>query len=74
MDEDQNELTSKQYFEKALQERGLPSDSKNEIRKHLKKYFIERECCTMIRPLTNEDELQNLSEMDLGELRAEFVE
>ena len=28
----------------------------------------------MIRPLTNEDELQNLAEMDMSELRAEFVE
>lgn len=28
----------------------------------------------MIRPLTNEDELQNLEHMELEELRAEFVE
>lgn len=28
----------------------------------------------MIRPLTNEDELQNLEQMELIELRAEFVE
>lgn len=28
----------------------------------------------MIRPLTNEDELQNLEGMELDELRAEFVE
>jgi hypothetical protein len=28
----------------------------------------------MIRPLTNEDELQNLEKMELIELRAEFVE
>jgi hypothetical protein len=40
----------------------------------LKKFFKERECCTIIRPLTNEDELQNLGDMELDELRAEFVE
>ena len=74
VDEDSNELTPREYFEKALLERGGPSDAKNEIRKHLKKYFNERECCTMIRPLTNEDELQNLAQMDMSELRAEFVE
>ena len=75
VDEEQNELTPREYFEKALQEsKGGTADSKNEIRRHLKKFFAERECCTMIRPLTNEDELQNLSAMDLGELRAEFVE
>ena len=28
----------------------------------------------MIRPLTNEDELQNLDKRELGELRSEFVE
>lgn len=28
----------------------------------------------MIRPLTNEDELQNLEVMELEELRSEFVE
>jgi hypothetical protein len=28
----------------------------------------------MIRPLTNEEELQNLEQMELDELRAEFVE
>lgn len=28
----------------------------------------------MIRPLTNEDELQNLEHMEMEELRAEFVE
>jgi len=28
----------------------------------------------MIRPLTNEEELQNLEQMELEELRAEFVE
>jgi hypothetical protein len=37
-------------------------------------FFKERECCTMIRPLTNEDELQNLEHMEIDELRAEFVE
>jgi hypothetical protein len=49
-------------------------DPKNEIRKHLKLFFRERECFTMIRPLTNENELQNLERMQLDELRAEFVE
>ena len=28
----------------------------------------------MIRPLTNEEDLQNLANMDLDELRADFVE
>lgn len=54
-DEEGTEINSKEYLERALQEKG--SDMKNEVRKHLKKFFRERECCTMIRPLTNEEEL-----------------
>lgn len=72
VDENQNEISSRDYLERALQEKG--NDQKNEIRQHLKKFFRDRECCTMIRPLTNEDELQNLEHMELEELRAEFVE
>lgn len=49
-------------------------DPKNDIRRFIKMFFRERDCCTMIRPLTNEDELQNLERMELDELRAEFVE
>jgi hypothetical protein len=55
VDEQGTSISSKEYFEKALHEKG--SDQKNEIRKHLKLFFKDRECCTMIRPLTNEDEL-----------------
>lgn len=49
-------------------------ESKNRIRRLLKSFFKERDCCTMIRPLTREDQLQNLAEMDLEQLRPEFVE
>lgn len=40
----------------------------------MKSFFKERDCCTMIRPLTNEDNLQNLVSLELDELRADFVE
>ena len=36
--------------------------------------FPERDCVTMIRPLTNEEGLQNLSKMRLEELRTDFVD
>jgi len=75
VDEEGNDITSKEYLERALDVRASTvQQDKNEIRKHLKKFFKERECCTMIRPLTNEDNLQCLDQMDLEELRAEFVE
>jgi hypothetical protein len=40
----------------------------------LKSFFKERDCCTMIRPLTKEENLQNLEKMDLEELRPEFID
>ena len=70
-------MTSKEYFEKALQPQKGFSDgveSKNRIRRLLKSFFKERDCCTMIRPLTKEENLQCLEKMSLEELRPEFVE
>jgi len=40
----------------------------------MKSFFKERDCCTMIRPLTNETNLQSLEKMPLEELRPEFVD
>ena len=40
----------------------------------MKSFFKERDCCTMIRPLTKEDQLQNLADLPLDALRPEFVE
>ena len=40
----------------------------------MKSFFKERDCCTMIRPLTKEENLQNLETMNLEDLRSEFVE
>ncbi len=74
VDETHTEISSKEYLERALIEKGGSQDPKNDIRKHLKMFFRSRDCCTMIRPLTNEDELQSLELMELEELRSEFVE
>ena len=40
----------------------------------MKSFFKERDCCTMIRPLTKEENLQALERMQLEDLRPEFVE
>lgn len=50
-------LSEKDYLERALAERGPSEDPKNEVRRALKQHFLDRRCCTMIRPLTNEEEL-----------------
>ena len=57
MDEEGTPLTSQEYLERALTEKGPSDDPKNQVRRALKRYFKERQCQTMIRPLTNEDEL-----------------
>jgi hypothetical protein len=70
-------MTSKEYLEKALEPQKGFSDGveqKNRIRRMMKSFFRERDCCTMIRPLTKEENLQNLEKMNMEELRAEFVE
>ena len=53
-------ISPKEYLEKALQSQKGFSDSveqKNRIRRLLKSFFMERDCVTMIRPLTNEERL-----------------
>ena len=74
-DEKGNEISSKEYLEKALSLRTSdPHDTKNKIRESLCKYFKNRDCTTMVRPLLEEDRLQNLEEMEIESLRAEFIE
>jgi len=49
-------------------------EEKNRIRKLLRTYFKDRNCYTLIRPLTDESNLQNLDKLDFDELRTEFLE
>ena len=77
LDENSEPITSKEYFEKALQLQKGTSDNveqKNKIRKLIKSFFPDRDCCTIVRPLTNEEHLQSLETMSLKNLRPEFVE
>jgi hypothetical protein len=70
-------ITPKEYLERALMPQKGFTDSieeKNRIRRLLKNFFKERECFTMVRPTTNEGDLQRLAAKELTELRAEFVE
>ena len=59
INEDGEQMTCDDYLEKALT---IPpgsdmSDEKNKVRKVLRELFPNRECQTIIRPLTNEDQL-----------------
>lgn len=77
VDEEGEAMTPKDYLEKALEPQKGFSDTieqKNRIRRLLKSFFQERDCCTMVRPVTKEEELQKLESMKMEELRPEFVE
>jgi len=69
-------ITSREYFEAALQQQKGASEAieqKNRIRRLLCEFFQQRDCCTMVRPVTNEELLQNLDQVPVDQLRPEFV-
>ena len=77
VDSEGEQISSKEYLEKALSNQKGFSDSveqKNRIRRLLKSFFTDRDAVTMIRPLTDENRLQDLINIPLDELRPEFVE
>lgn len=77
VDEDEENINSNQYLEKALEEQKGFSDKieeKNRIRRLLKSFFKERQCYTMIRPVTDEESLQNLDKMSENDFRPDFLE
>lgn len=77
VDKDEEKISPKEYLEKALNiQKGFSEqvESKNKIRNVIKSMFKERDCCVMVRPLTNEGDLQHLTEKSLEELRPEFID
>ena len=59
-DECGNKISARDYLETALKEQKGVSDSaehKNRIRRLLKAFFQDRDCCTMVRPVSDENEL-----------------
>lgn len=77
VDSEGDEFTSKQYLERALEtQKGLSDqvEGKNRIRKMIQSFFREKDCYTMIRPLVDETNLQNLDKMEMDQLRPDFVD
>lgn len=77
VDLDGENLTPKEYLEKALNtQKGFSdlAEEKNRIRRLLKEFFKDRDCCTLIRPVSNEEDLHRLEEVPQSELRPEFIE
>ena len=70
-------ITSTKYLENALAPQKGYSDEieeKNRIRRQIQTFFTDRDCYTMIRPLTDEEDLHKLDTTDIEKLRQEFLE
>ncbi|CDW83719.1 guanylate-binding n-terminal domain containing protein [Stylonychia lemnae] len=77
IDQDGNQISSKQYLENSLKEQKGVSDAienKNRIRRLIKHFFKDRDCQTLVRPIEEEQKLQTLNTLKNSDLRAEFVE
>jgi Guanylate-binding protein, N-terminal domain/Guanylate-binding protein, C-terminal domain len=77
VDQEGEPISPKEYLELALQpQKGFSEqvENKNRVRRLIQTFFRERECFTMVRPLTKEKDLQNLDKTDMSKLRPEFVE
>ncbi|KAL6574031.1 hypothetical protein OROHE_001573 [Orobanche hederae] len=73
--EDNRKITPRDYLEIALrpvQEGGRDVSAKNEIRESIRALFPDRECFPLVRPLSNENDLQRLDQIPLDKLRPEF--
>jgi hypothetical protein len=71
-------ISASQYLENALTENenindDLEVSKKNEIRKLLKLFFKERDCYTLIRPVSDEKKLRNIDKIPKSELREDFL-
>jgi hypothetical protein len=69
------EISSKEYLEICLRKKisGKNSNDNNLIRNNIIKYFPERDCVTLIRPVESESELRDLNNIPLKRLKPNFV-
>ena len=75
-DSEGNSINPNQYLENSLMEQEGNNEviiEKNLIRKKIKNYFSERYCFPLVRPVENENDLQNLMNLEDNCLRTEFL-
>ncbi|KAG9158895.1 hypothetical protein Leryth_026360 [Lithospermum erythrorhizon] len=73
--EEKRRITPRDYLELALRpvEGGYRDvAAKNEIRESIRALFPDRECFPLVRPLSDENDLQRLDQIPLDRLRPEF--
>ena len=68
------EISSDEYLELYLRNKSSGKNSKQNdlIRENIIKYFKERECITLPRPIDEEKDLQNLNNIPFSELKSNF--
>ncbi len=77
VNENKENMTPKDYIEKVLENQNytnnlIENENKNRVRKMIKTFFKDRDCFTLVRPFSNENQLQNSD--NFNELRSEFIE
>ncbi|CAM9480361.1 unnamed protein product, partial [Heterosigma akashiwo] len=75
VDEDGERLTPNEYLEKALAAQpgfDKATAERNRVRHMLTAFFVERQCCTLVRPLADEAQLQKVDDVPYRALRREF--
>lgn len=72
-------ISEKEYLEYALKDVKLLNttdseiDEKNKVRSIIRKYFPERDCFVMVRPVESESDIQILQKLPNEKLRKEFL-
>ena len=68
------EISSKEYLELCLKNKrgGKNANDNNVIRQNIIKFFPERDCVTLIRPVDSEEDLKRLNTIPYNDLKPEF--
>lgn len=68
------EITSKEYLELCLNKKlaGKNANENNIIRENIVKYFRDRDCFTLPRPIDREEDLKDLNNIPFDSLNSEF--
>ena len=68
------EISSKEYLELCLRNKrcGKGANDNNIIRQNIIKFFPERDCVTLIRPVDSEEDLKRLNKIPYNDLKPEF--
>ena len=78
VDEDGYEISPDEYLDQALAPQTGNFDAevieRNNIRRMLTAFFTERHAVPLVRPLSDESNLQQVDEVPMSELRPEFLE